>query len=283
MCWAAVARAWLLLTAFPGRAAIDIFDAERLRDVGTGFGGDYSGCHHPHYHRNNASRAASSQPPAQRASETEKEEPWYRRHQWVFSITAGHSGSTTLGDLGNYRIPRASDGAPRICGLFEADHQLGDARVCTQRGRGRDAPDAVHPCGVSGWCEGARRAAATAGGIGTGGRGAACALAAEARRYARERLLPVYRKELRECLRSQSPPAAPAPASSTDAAIATRSAGPPPPSAWPPTAIVDLGHHTLFCLGDALVQTLGVERVAFVRIRRARHATVCASCESGVR
>ena len=180
--------------------------------------------------------------------------------QYVMSINAGHVGSTTIGSKTPYLFsdPNAPDGVyagDAACMSFEGSHMAAPTR------------DVKHPIkgkGVSGWAWLARENALAA-------QTPACSFARSADAFVRQHL----------------DKWAPPPGSGRPACPLKK--GKPDPRARiertrsfeqicscdrDKTNIrIDLGHHMMFGLGDALVRAIGVGRLAVVRIRRSKIST----------
>lgn len=172
-------------------------------------------------------------------TQTANQTVWHANVQFVFSVTAGHSGSTAFGSESQYEV---SDGGT-LCSSFEAEHLLRfrggvDSNHCKCTFSGPLCSKLKHPCGISGWFESTRLQAFDAGGSRPG-----CFFAREAERYVSNDLIPHYKLVQRDKCEGN----------------ASR-------------VFMDLGHHLLFGVMDALVHILGISRVWLVRIRRARLA-----------
>ena len=122
---------------------------------------------------------------------------------WVFSINAGHAGSTFLGDLQNY------DNTNDVCSLFELGHSLGDeSEPCGILHEDEPAyplrdTSKPHGCGISGWWKGVVSGQGNAGHQEPTsdelGKGAKSYREAAQLKFTRECAFEVYARRLEEC------------------------------------------------------------------------------------
>ena len=177
---------------------------------------------------------------------------------WVFSLNAGHAGSTFLGNLSNYRTGSEGEG---LCGIFEGGHSFRDSVVC------KDSPPPQHGCGIAGWWKGVVLAADTetdnddnawAWEIKRRNKEVTTEVsAAEEKKAAADLfvercMLPVYLRQLRACQGDH---------------------------ATLPGTFLDIGHHVLFGLLYPLIDFL--PHVTVVRIRRPRVMNAMSYFEEG--
>jgi len=212
--------------------------------------------------------------------------------KFIFSVNAGHSGSTAFGSLETFKYsPQQAGSFPpqgkgNVCNTFEAFHYLNDRKVCS---RGRDLGRDLHHASIN--------RVTTVNQFRGGGHIPLHFLPEN------ETLMHPCGLHLRAALTFLTALAKPTPSASlcTFASMASetvfdffertksRKAFTPKAKSGKgsrfnpgdtctgrlqhPTALFfDFGHATLFGLGDAFVRTLGFDRVSFVRIRRSRHA-----------
>ena len=213
--------------------------------------------------------------------------------RFAFSITAGHTATTTFGSLDSFDFEPAEKTESLVCSTFETARFFGDLKVCNadqhrRRGQQRAAtffmdererestmrallangvvppaflPDGEtlqHPCGLPGRAATAYLKAWDAGDW----QASLCSFAGTASNAVKTFLKAVERAvETHDdaLLKGGAVQYASTPRCGKGITPATQ-------------LFLDMGHSTIFGLGDAWVRALGAHRVSFVRIRRGRHS-----------